>query len=164
MQFAGRAWWACQAHTHAHSISPPQKPSFHFFALLCHHTNTPNPPNSSCFPIFWVGKSLWNKTKHLTVWGGSVSMQHWEWQSLGSSREWDPGRWGWLWGHWDHTPQSPYCLCRWPIGASQCFPQTSLSLGSGKKAEREQLFCGCQEWAPETIPEDSGLKDNPHWG
>lgn len=43
-------------------------------------------------------------------------------------------------------------------------PRPGLSLGSGKKAEREQLFCGSQEWAPETIPEDSGLKDNPQWG
>lgn len=43
-------------------------------------------------------------------------------------------------------------------------PRPGLSLGSGEKAEREQLFSGSQDWAPETIPEDSGLKDSPQWG
>lgn len=68
-------------------------------------------------------------------------------------------------GGWGHTllsqgaqlsPHSAVCSER----AGAC-PRPGLSLGSGEDAERGQLFDGSQEWAPETIPEDSGLKDNP---
>lgn len=37
------------------------------------HGNTPNPPISSCLPIFWVGKSLWNK-KLSATWGSRVTV------------------------------------------------------------------------------------------
>ena len=75
-----------------------------------------------------------------------------------------PGKGG-LWGRLGAAQSSAQAVsaavCSKQASAS---PRPGLSLGSGEKAEREQLFTGSPEWAPETIPEDSGLKDNPQWG
>ena len=75
-----------------------------------------------------------------------------------------PGKDG-LWGRLGAARAST-----WAVLAAVCSKQASasprpgLSLGSGEKAEREELFSGSPERAPETSPEDSGLKDNPQWG
>lgn len=61
-----------------------------------------------------------------------------------------------------HTPWL-YMLSLQPNSRSKASasPRQGLSLGSGEKVEREQLFCGSQEWAQETTLKNSGLKDNP---
>lgn len=119
----------------------PQEPSFHFLVILHHHWNTPNPPISSCLPMFWVGKSLWNK-KLSATWGSRVTVCNTRNDSPWAA----PGRdnLGGEVGSGDTEAtllSLTCCLCRW----QQCFPQTNLFVASGKKAGREQLFCGCQD-------------------
>lgn len=73
-----------------------------------------------------------------------------------------PGHAGWEAGAAHSSAEAGSAAVR-SEQAGAC-PGPGLSLGSGEEAERGQLCDGSQEWAPETIPEDSGLKDNPQCG
>lgn len=106
-------------------------------------------------PYFLSWWKLWNR---LSVrWGSLATVCYSGHTGLGSSWE------GALAGEAGSLLGPHSSVTSAVLAGGQC-PPDKLSLGSGRKAEREQLFHGCQEWAPEAIPEGSGLKDSPHWG
>lgn len=112
-------------------------------------SETGNSPRNTSHPASEEeGAGTWRHCRQLPAEGGSPeTRQRGLWGGLGAA----------------HPPAQAVlaAVCSKQASAP---PRPGLSLGSGEKAEREQLFSGSQQWAPETIPEDSGLKDSPQWG
>lgn len=154
----GCRWGRACVPPHPGPLSFSQGPSFHFLALLYHHSNTPKPPSPAAslfselvkayemkLSIRWESLVTACNTENSSPWS-------WEWQSPGSCREGGPGRWGWL------LTEATFlscmcCLCRWPIGASYASP-ANLVLGLWEEGRKRTAL----PWLPGV-----GIGNHP-WG
>lgn len=112
------------------SFPPTPVPFVHSSASAHHYSSTPKPWPPTA-PVFWVGKSLWNKTKRQLrklCQSATVGMA-----VPGQLQGGDPGWWGWLLTE-ARLLSCKCCLCRWPM------PPDKLVLGLWEEGRKRRAL------------------------